>query len=147
MTGFRLQSVLAALDGSSRARGVFGAAVALARQFDAKLYVFRALVIPPEFPAAAANSRGDRLPQLMMDKAIEELLEITAAEPSYPVEPVIEPGSQPWRAILAVANRLAVDLVVLGSHGYGGLDRMLGTTAGKVVNNANRNVLIVHRDT
>jgi len=32
---------------------------------------------------------------------------------------------------------------VIGSHGYGGLDRLLGTTAARVVNHADRNVLIV----
>jgi nucleotide-binding universal stress UspA family protein len=32
---------------------------------------------------------------------------------------------------------------VIGAHGYGKLDRMLGTTAAKVVNHADRNVLIV----
>ena len=39
---------------------------------------------------------------------------------------------------------MKADLIVLGSHGYHGLDRLLGTTAGKVVNLARRNVLVVH---
>ena len=144
---FRLQSVLAAVDGSTRAPGVFVAAVGIARQFGASLYLYRALVIPPDFPAAAVNPKGDPLPQLMLDEAVKDLLEITSIDPNYPVKPIIEPAAQPWRAILAAANRLAVDLIVLGSHGYGGLDRVLGTNAGKVVNHADRNVLIVHRGT
>ncbi|HVU00723.1 MAG TPA: universal stress protein [Polyangiaceae bacterium] len=31
----------------------------------------------------------------------------------------------------------------MGSHGYGTLDRVLGTTAAKVVNHAARSVLVV----
>jgi nucleotide-binding universal stress UspA family protein len=37
-----------------------------------------------------------------------------------------------------------VDLIVIGSHGYHGLDRVLGTTAARVSNLARRNVLVVH---
>ena len=37
-----------------------------------------------------------------------------------------------------------MDLIVLGSHGYGTLDMLLGTTAGRVANIATRNVLVVH---
>jgi nucleotide-binding universal stress UspA family protein len=33
--------------------------------------------------------------------------------------------------------------VVLGSHGYSGFDRILGTTAAKVVNHCDRSVLVV----
>ncbi|MFI5302394.1 MAG: universal stress protein, partial [Polyangiales bacterium] len=51
---------------------------------------------------------------------------------------------EPWRVILDVADRSAVDLIVMGSHGYRGFDLVLGTTAAKVVNHAQRNVLIVH---
>jgi nucleotide-binding universal stress UspA family protein len=36
-----------------------------------------------------------------------------------------------------------VDLIVIGSHGYGALDHVLGTTAAKVVNHADRSVLVV----
>ena len=34
-------------------------------------------------------------------------------------------------------------MIVLCSHGYGGIDRLIGTTASKVVNLADRSVLVV----
>ena len=34
-------------------------------------------------------------------------------------------------------------LIVIGSHGYGGIDHLLGTTAARVVNHADRPVLVV----
>ena len=36
-----------------------------------------------------------------------------------------------------------VDLIVLGSHGFDVLDRIVGTIAAKVVNHADRAVLVV----
>jgi nucleotide-binding universal stress UspA family protein len=49
----------------------------------------------------------------------------------------------PWDGICRAAIELDADLIVLGSHGYGALDRVLGTTAAKVVNHADRSVLVV----
>jgi nucleotide-binding universal stress UspA family protein len=42
-----------------------------------------------------------------------------------------------------VARTVDVDLIVLGSHCYHGLDRVLGTVAAKVVNRADRDVFVV----
>jgi nucleotide-binding universal stress UspA family protein len=41
------------------------------------------------------------------------------------------------------AHQEDVDLIMVGSHGYSGVDRLLGTTAAKVVNHADRSVLVV----
>ncbi len=49
----------------------------------------------------------------------------------------------PWPSIERAAMEEDVDLIVVGSHGYSGLDRVLGTTAAKVVNHADRSVLVV----
>ena len=48
-----------------------------------------------------------------------------------------------WDAICREARETNADLIVIGSHGHSRLARMLGTTAAKVVNNADRNVLVV----
>ena len=50
---------------------------------------------------------------------------------------------QPWRTIIDVADEIGADLIVVGSHGYHGLDHLLGTNAAKVANQACRNVLVV----
>ena len=136
---------MVALDGSERAPGVCLAAVEIATRFDAALYPFRAILIPPEFPPAAAGSHTDLLPGHLIDAAIEDMLRIVAdAAPNAAVAPPTVRSGQPWRAILAASEELNADLIVMGSHGYHGLDRVLGTTAGKVVNLARRNVLVVH---
>jgi nucleotide-binding universal stress UspA family protein len=143
--GAFIKTILAAVDSSDRAPSVFDAAAALAAKFGAKLHVIRVISIPPEFPAAAAASHADSLPAHLEEVAIAQMSELILRAPDLSIAaPIVAIGQQPWRLILTNAQRLGADLIVLGSHGYGGWDRVLGTTAGKVANLADRNVFVVH---
>lgn len=139
-----IKVILVCLDGSPRAPSVLTAATEIAERFDARLIVYRAIVVPPEFPPAAHVPGIDALPDAMRNAALEELRLLTRGNARASVETPATSFGQPWRAIVETADRLEVDLIVLGSHGYHGLDRVLGTTSGKVANHAHRNVLIVH---
>jgi nucleotide-binding universal stress UspA family protein len=138
--------MLVALDGSVRAPGVFVAALEIAERFGASVQPFRAIFVPPEFPAAAAGSAKDPLPELLERGARAEVSAIVSGATlgSVHVEPAIVRIGDPWRAILEVSDEVDADLIVVGSHGYHGLDRLLGTTAARVANMATRNVLVVH---
>jgi nucleotide-binding universal stress UspA family protein len=136
--------LIMALDGSPRAPGVFAAAVELARRFDATIIPFRAIQVPPEFPAAAHTTQADPLRSYMHQEAVADLSSRFEGVEVKWQAPVVVANGQPWRAILEAAEELDVDLIVLGSHGHDGVDWILGTTAGKVVNLARRNVLVVH---
>ena len=138
-----IRKILLALDGSERAAGVFAAAVEVATRFDATLIPFRAIQVPPEFPPAAHSSHADPLPVHLEHEAVAEMLRLFENVEVKREAPVIGQG-QAWRAILEAGEQHDVDLIVLGSHGYHGIDRVLGTTAGKVANLARRNVLVVH---
>jgi nucleotide-binding universal stress UspA family protein len=138
--------VLVALDGSPRGPGVFDAAAEIAFRFSATLFPFRALFVPPEFPAAAAGSRADALPDHLTQVALDDLLRLTRRPTPRGVRiepPTVRIGT-PWRRIIEMSEELDVDLIVLGSHGYHGLDRILGTTAARVANLAHRDVFVVH---
>ncbi len=139
-----MRRILAALDGSQRAPGVFAAAAEIASRFDATLYLLRVILVPPEFPPGAAGMPSDPLPASLIEQAAEHLAELAARRPDLAIEPPIIQEGQPWRGILRASEELDVDLIVIGSHGYHGLDRILGTTAGKVANLARRSVLVVH---
>jgi nucleotide-binding universal stress UspA family protein len=139
-----ITQILVALDGSPRAPGVFNAAAEVASRFGATIHPFRAVVVPPEFPAAGAGSSLVRLSEYLLKSAVSDLLRV--AKPSRGVEvsvPLVRVG-QPWRLIVQASDELDVDLIVLGSHGYGPPDRVLGTTAAHVANCSTRNVLVVH---
>lgn len=139
-----IRRILAALDGSSRAPGVFAAAAEVARRFGAEVIPLRVIFIPAEFPPAAHVAHGDPLALHMIRDAESALAAFAASVPEVRVAPpVVRPG-QPWRIILQMSEEMDVDLMVVGSHGYHGFDRILGTTAGKVANLARRNVLVVH---
>ncbi len=136
--------VLVALDDSSRAEGVFDAASEIAGRFGARLHPLRVVSVPPEFPAAAAGSRADPLSTFLANMAVDALRQLERRSPGVAVQAPIVRKGEAWRAILEVGDELDVDLIVIGSHGYKGIDRLLGTTAANVVNMARRNVLVVH---
>ena len=138
-----MKNFLVALDGSERAREVLVAARALAESSNGKLVLLRAVTVPIGVPAGAYAFPPDNLEVLLLREAQREL-DAFAAElpPSIVGGTRVELGS-PWRAICDAAREARVDLIVIGSHGYGGLDRLLGTTAAKVVNHADCSVLVV----
>jgi nucleotide-binding universal stress UspA family protein len=135
--------ILAAVDSSPRAPGVFAAAREAAALYRAALHVYRAIYVPQDVPAAGHSSDGEA-EALMRRAAAEHLAELVAGAPEAIIEPADFEAPQPWRAILSAAERIDADLIVIGSHEYGGMDRIIGTTAAKVVNHATRNVLVVH---
>ena len=137
--------IIAALDASARAPSVFDAALRIARSSGGRLYVLRVIPIPPEFPPAAAGTPADPLVARMAAQAMQDLTGLVASAPDdVSLQPPIVRIGTPWRLILETAEEREVDLIVVGSHGYHGWDRILGTTAGKVANCAKRNVLVVH---
>ncbi|MFO0759779.1 MAG: universal stress protein [Byssovorax sp.] len=138
--------VLAALDGTPIARRVVEVAAEIADRFDAELLLLRVIQVPPEFPAPAAHGAPpDELPASMRHHAEDELRALSAGLPRAARAALLIEEGEPWHAISDAADRLAVDLVVMGSHIYRWPDAILGTVAGRMANHAHRNVLIVHR--
>jgi len=141
-----MTTILIAVDGSGRAPGVFEVAMSLARAMNARAVLYRVLEASPDFTPPGAVG-VDPLPAYLEGKARAQLTSLVASAPDVQCELRIEESSQPWRAILAAADATNADLIVIGSHGYHGWDHVLGTTAGKVANRAQRNVFVVHQRT
>jgi nucleotide-binding universal stress UspA family protein len=139
----RYQRILVALDASARARGVLAAAVDLARRFEAKLVLFRAVGMPPARELEAMDEAPEKVPEILEHHAEHDLEELARNVPPELLGKVSVHLGTPWQAICRAAQQEGAQLIVLGSHGYGGLDRILGTTAAKVVNHADRSVLVV----
>ena len=113
---------------------MFRCAVDIAESHRASIHLIRAIVVPPEFPPAAHVWSADRLPALMVNQATAQLRAFAARAPHLHVEVIVRESTQPWRLIIDVADEIGVDLILVGSHGYHGLDRLLGTNADKVAN-------------
>jgi nucleotide-binding universal stress UspA family protein len=140
-----IHKLLVALDASARAESVFRSAVEIAEPLGASLHLFRSVAVPPEFPPAGHVPQADALPAYLTRQAEAQLQAFAARVPHLHVEISVVESSLPWRAIVDMADRVGADLVVVGSHGFHGIDHVLGTTAGKVANLSRRNVLVVHR--
>ncbi|MBX3185852.1 MAG: universal stress protein [Labilithrix sp.] len=138
-----MKKILVGLDGSGRQKGILAAATALARRTGSKLVLFRAVSIPTELPPEAYL-----MPPTEVTKILERRARVALEEAARDVPGELAPElrialGQPWQAICAAATECDADLIVIGSHGYDTIDRLLGTTAAKVVNHADRTVLVV----
>ncbi len=138
-----IHNILAAVDFSPRSGSVVEAAAEVAAKFGAKVTVVNVLAMPQEYPPAAATI-ADPLPAQVQQAAQKSLADLAAKHPGVTFEAPVVFAGQPWRAIVEKARAMDADLIVIGSHGYRGWDRILGTTAGKVADHADRNVLVVH---
>lgn len=138
-----MKRILVGLDSSSRAPAVLAAAARLAELTGASLIVFRAIGVPPDMPREILEISDQRLEDILRRNAYADLERQTQALPAGRVERILTEVATAWDGICRAAKAVEADLIVIGSHGYGGLDRILGTTAAKVVNHADRNVLVV----
>ena len=137
-----MTTILIAVDRSSHASVVFKAGVELARALKARVVLYQTFEESPDFTPPGAGWVD--LTAYLEKEARKQLASLAASAPDVPCELRIEEAAQPWRAILAAAKASGAGLIVLGSHGRHGWDRVLGTTATKVVNHAHCNVLVVH---
>ncbi|MCY0989804.1 universal stress protein [Nannocystis sp. ILAH1] len=137
------KSILAALDGSPRTELVLRHAERLADANGAALHLCRAVNIPVGIPLEAWALSGQELSEHLLEDAEREL----AALRRQLLVPL--PGRQfvqlgrPAQVICELADQIPADVIVLGSHGFDVLDRLLGTTAARVVNHAHCSVLVV----
>jgi nucleotide-binding universal stress UspA family protein len=103
----------------------------------------RAVALPPELPTSLwALPPADAL-ESVLATARRELDELGADVPPDLLDGKTAYVGLPWETICAMGRELDADLIVIGAHGYGLLDRLLGTTASKVVNHTDRTVLVV----
>lgn len=138
-----MKKILVCLDTSPRSVGVLAAARDLAKRTEAKIVLFRAVGLPPEIDKELLAFSPNDVVEQLMDRARTDLAKTAQDLSPELLDGVYVRVGTPWDAICTEARELKCDLIVLGSHGYSGLDRVIGTTAAKVVNHADRSVLVV----
>lgn len=138
-----MKTMLVAVDGSVREAGVLSAAIDLAKKTSCKILLFRAVGLPKDIPLEAFTLGPDEVARLVERNASEDLKKLLLQVPADVALGTRVLFGAPWSAIEQAAREANVDLIVIGAHGYGKLDKMLGTTASKVVNNADRPVLVL----
>ena len=138
-----MKRILVALDNSPRAKDVLAAAIDLARRTGSKIHLLRAVGLPPELPSHVWAIPPAQVAETFLASARAEIADVSAAVPADLLDGTDTVVGVAWDVICRIAKEQDVDMIVIGSHGYGILDRLLGTTAAKVVNHADRSVLVV----
>lgn len=139
----RPQTILVALDASPLASTVLEAAARQARALGGRLVLLRAYGAPRDVPPEVLAVSPSELGRLLESNARESLEHLARSlPPELLLRTLVVPGIA-WEAICRTATELDADLVVVGSHGHSAWDRILGTTAARVVDHADRSVLVV----
>jgi len=139
--------LLLPIDGSELSLRAADAGIALARQLGARVHALHVVVPLPAVPflneiiatsdaeyADSAETAGARYLAIVRERA-------DAA--GVPCQSSLETDPQPHRSIIRVAQREGCDLIVMGSHGWRGLDRLLmGSETQRVILEAGLPVLV-----
>lgn len=139
--------ILLATDGSPSAAKACTTAIDLARQHGAK--VTAAFVIDP-YPYMSLGEDSAESFQAYMNAAHATSVKVTtdlaqqAEKNGVPFDKRVIEGDDVATAILSTAKQEGADLLVLGSHGRSGIERLiLGSVANKVLSMTKLPVLIV----
>ena len=138
-----MKKILVGIDCSQHSMDVLAAAIRLAQLTGARLHLFRGVGIPREVPKAAWSCAPGELDVVLEREALAELNQAARQVPDGMLAGTSVALGTPWQAVCEAAKEHNADLIVIGSHGFGAVDRVIGTTAAKVVNHADRSVLVV----
>jgi universal stress protein F len=137
-----MKTILVGVDGSPRQAEVIATAVQVADAMHGRLILLRVVTVPTELPLRAYAVHPEEVGDLLLEGARKQLEEAARTVPSAILHEAQAVLGAPWRALVDAAERAHADLIVIGSHGYTGMDHLLGTTAAKVVNHAKCSVLV-----
>ena len=130
-------------DGSDEGQNAVAVALELAQACDSQVIAVQVLQVVPEFQAVAPD-----LPATLGKAVRENMAVIKAAADKLGValKTVTPEGQTPHAAIVATAEKIRPDLVIMGRCGKTGLARILmGNVTARVIGHSPVNVLVVPR--
>lgn len=120
--------IVAATDFSPASDHALDFAASFASALGAKLSVVHAFEVPYPYPVPLPREHRDKL-LARLEKRCAELRTLVRD-----VEAVVREGRPPWSEIVAFAQEAGADLIVVGTHGLGGVAHLLlGSVAERVV--------------
>ncbi len=139
-------TMIVGLDGSERQPQVLRRAVQLADALGGNLVLVRAVQVPTSLPAMVWSLADDEFTKFLFEHAGTELRRLTEDLPEGLVEGIVCREGRPADVLCEVASERNAGLIVIGTHGYDRVERVLGTTAARVTNTAPCSVLVVRPD-
>ena len=146
----RIEKILCPIDFSDFSRHAFDRALAIARSHRAELTVLHVVPIrlaTPVLPYIEPQTLGPfEMSAADRERIVRELQQFLAVDALTGVRLAFETTEAPdvHEEILVHADRLPADLIVMGTHGRSGFERlMLGSVTERVLRKARRPVLTV----
>jgi nucleotide-binding universal stress UspA family protein len=137
---YTIRKILHPTDFSEQAALAFRLACSMAKQHGAEVYVLHVMPPPVAWGEEVARRSPGNYEQQLWD---EYLRPMRSPEPGVAVQHQIEQGN-PDELIISVAQDLGCDLIVMGTHGRTGLNRLfMGSVAEHVLRTAPCPVLTV----
>ncbi|HMK50021.1 MAG TPA: universal stress protein [Thermodesulfovibrionales bacterium] len=141
-----IKSIIFPTDFSEGSAQALKYAVDFTQKYGAKLYVLHVIY-------DVAKASGWYVPHVSMDALYKDIQEgakkeldnfgVKELEGIKNIERIVETGV-PYQEIMSFATKIKADLIIIGTHGRTGIDRILfGSTAAQVVRNAPCPVLTV----
>lgn len=141
------KKLLVPVDGSPTSKAALMTAIDMARVLGASMTVvsvydpFPFIVAGPDYGYAQVQY-VDAV-RTEATQTVEEARKL-AADAGLTVEGLVVDAARTWRAILDTAQSSASDLIVMGSHGRSGLDKLvMGSVAQSVLQHTPLSVLVV----
>lgn len=152
---FPLDKILVCTDDSPASQGAVSAALDLARACRSRIVLLYALEFFPYYEYSQPDALG-MIPAVgqeffqMRERVAREHLESRqreAAEGGLEMEVRIQTGTPVYAEILAAAEALQPQLIIMGRRGKSGLERLLvGSVTARVIGHTTHRVLIVPRN-
>ncbi len=137
------QHILVAIDFSDETDQVMNKALAMVTGPESRVTLIHVVEYSPYlFPPDTPLPIDFDLEEQFIERANERLEELAQRNALKQASRYVQAGS-PTLEIVRVATEQAVDLIVIGSHGRHGLQRILGSTASGVLHTAPCDVLAV----
>jgi nucleotide-binding universal stress UspA family protein len=140
-----VKRILCPVDLSEHSRHALEHALALGQWYKAPILVLHVVDTPLTFVPAGAPGNTAAIPLVQPNEVKDEVLRFCASAlaSGHRMDVVVKEGT-PAKEIVRQAEELPADLLILGTHGRGGFERLvLGSVTEKVVRTTRRPVLTV----
>ena len=139
----RWGKLMVCTDASDEGQNAVAVTLELARACDSQVFAVQVLQVLPEFQAVAPDLRAT------LGKGIQEnmaVIKAAADKLGVSLKLVMPQGQLPHAAIVAAAEKIGPDLIIMGRCGKTGLARILmGNVTARVIGHSPVNVLVVPR--
>lgn len=149
-SGLPIKNILVPVDFSEPSNHALVYAMRFAQLNDAKITLLHVIERPVYYPDSGLYYPGAETFEQITESAGQAVARICKEQKlSKPqLRKVVVEIGEPYRTIVAIAKSEKVDLIILSTHGYTGVARvLLGSTAERVVRHASCPVLVVRPET